>query len=65
MFLHDCELHSHGNLKSSNCVVTSRWSLQVADFGLHELRMCSDDETEHVRYRSRSNVLSFLLVDII
>ena len=56
MFLHDCELHSHGNLKSSNCVVNSRWSLQVADFGLNELRQCSDeDETEHVRYRSKWN----------
>jgi guanylate cyclase len=28
--------------RSSNCVVTSRWTLQVTDFGLHELRNAPD-----------------------
>ena len=53
MFLHDRELRTHGNLKSSNCVVNSRWTLQVTDFGLPELRRRAEAElSEYVRYRS-------------
>ncbi|KAJ8722786.1 hypothetical protein PYW07_003966 [Mythimna separata] len=53
MFIHTSPLIFHGNLKSSNCVVTSRWMLQVADFGLHELRACAENDFigEHQYYR--------------
>ncbi|XP_041362492.1 guanylate cyclase 32E-like [Gigantopelta aegis] len=37
IFIHDSAILSHGNLKSSNCLVDSRWVLQIADFGLHPL----------------------------
>ncbi|KAG7200781.1 hypothetical protein KM043_003157 [Ampulex compressa] len=57
-YLHASEVKSHGNLKSSNCVVDSRFVLKIADFGLHELRKPSPldpdiDENSYAYWRKQ------------
>lgn len=44
-YLHVSDIKSHGSLKSSNCVVDSRFVLKITDFGLHFLRMHSPDDS--------------------
>ncbi|KAK9308862.1 hypothetical protein QLX08_001278 [Tetragonisca angustula] len=46
-YLHASEVKSHGNLKSSNCVVDSRFVLKITDFGLHELRKASTTDEDY------------------
>lgn len=45
-YLHTTDIRSHGNLKSSNCVVDSRFVLKIADFGLNSLRKNFEDEID-------------------
>lgn len=37
-FLHSSDIKSHGNLKSSNCVVDNRWVLKITDYGIPDIR---------------------------
>lgn len=56
LFLHQSELKSHGSLKSSNCVVDSRFVLKIADFGLRSLRDSSgsvDDCESYAYWKSK------------
>ena len=38
VYLHDSEISYHGRLKSSNCLVDTRWVLQISDFGLRKFK---------------------------
>ncbi|XP_072174024.1 atrial natriuretic peptide receptor 1-like [Diadema setosum] len=38
IYLHSSVICTHGNLKSSNCVVDSRFVLKITDFGLNSFR---------------------------
>ncbi|XP_029022598.1 atrial natriuretic peptide receptor 1 [Betta splendens] len=49
-FLHNSVIVSHGNLKSSNCVVDSRFVLKITDYGLESLRTSSCPEDTHAFY---------------
>ncbi|XP_043995189.1 atrial natriuretic peptide receptor 1-like [Gambusia affinis] len=49
-FLHNSVIVSHGNLKSSNCVVDSRFVLKITDYGLQSLRTSSCPENTHAFY---------------
>ena len=52
-FIHNSELRFHGNLKSSNCVVDSRFVLKLTDFGLQSLRVNDIvDVEEHAYWKS-------------
>lgn len=55
-FLHNSVIVSHGNLKSSNCVVDSRFVLKITDYGLESLRSSSCLEDMHAFYARMSTL---------
>ena len=64
--LHDSEIVSHGNLRPSNCLVDSRWVLQIADYALHSLRStechAGHDDDDYSHYHSQFNSDQFINV---
>ncbi len=61
-FLHNSVIVSHGNLKSSNCVVDNRFVLKITDYGLSSIRTESDTEDAYSYYARQScdrSALSF------
>ncbi|NXN91867.1 ANPRB protein, partial [Rhinopomastus cyanomelas] len=52
-FLHNSIIGHHGSLKSSNCVVDSRFVLKITDYGLASFRSASDGEDTHALYAKK------------
>ncbi|XP_046854845.1 speract receptor-like isoform X3 [Xenia sp. Carnegie-2017] len=48
-FLHNSEIKSHGNLKSSNCIIDNRWVLKITDYGIPTIR------SRQLRYMGPNN----------
>ena len=44
MALHNSPVQVHGRLKSSNCLIDSRWICKIGDWGLSELRVPQERE---------------------
>ena len=64
-FLHNStQLGVHGNLRTSNCLVTSRWQLQITDFGLRELRATADEESEGYSFRYHPYITWSFLISV-
>lgn len=57
-FLHNSVIVSHGNLKSSNCVVDNRFVLKITDYGLSSFRAESNSEDAH-SYNARKSACSY------
>lgn len=49
LYIHSTKLRCHGNLKSSNCLLDSNWTLKIGDFGLQELRNAEKDPIKNER----------------
>ncbi|NXT26015.1 ANPRB protein, partial [Syrrhaptes paradoxus] len=52
-FLHNSIIGHHGSLKSSNCVVDSRFVLKITDYGLASFRTPCDGEDTHALYAKK------------
>ncbi|XP_025031748.1 atrial natriuretic peptide receptor 2 [Python bivittatus] len=52
-FLHNSIIGYHGSLKSSNCVVDSRFVLKITDYGLASFRQSHDSEGSHALYAKK------------
>uniref|UniRef100_A0A7N6BMN8 Guanylate cyclase n=1 Tax=Anabas testudineus TaxID=64144 RepID=A0A7N6BMN8_ANATE len=52
-YLHNSYFGCHGNLKSSNCVVDSRFVLKITDYGLASFRSSSENDDSHALYAKK------------
>ncbi|XP_063002092.1 atrial natriuretic peptide receptor 1 isoform X2 [Elgaria multicarinata webbii] len=53
LFLHNSVISHHGNLKSSNCVVDSRFVLKITDYGLETFRQAPETDDSHALFAKK------------
>ncbi|KAF9327709.1 hypothetical protein BG006_009026 [Podila minutissima] len=52
-FLHNSKINHHGDLRSTNCLITSRWEVKIGGYGLTELL-----ETQYSGYGRHSQTFN-------
>lgn len=60
-FIQSTDIKSHGDLKSPNCLVDSRWVLKIADYGLPTFKekQRKTYPSEYAYYRGRCKIITF------
>ena len=62
--LHASPVHVHGHLRSSKCLIDSRWVCKVSDYGLGLLksdqRIQDINVGEHAKYKSKFKSITHL-----
>ena len=53
LFIHGSEIKCHGNLTSANCVVDSRFTLKITDFGIPLLQSVVTQDSEETFYKKQ------------
>lgn len=65
-YLHNSVIETHGSLKSSNCVVDSRFVLKITDFGLYGLRReQSEGKESYAHWKSKNNKIIKIINDML
>ncbi|KAF0990155.1 hypothetical protein HZS_8114 [Henneguya salminicola] len=56
IYLHKSEIGHHSRLKSSNCVISSRWSAKITDFGISRIRSIHDEIEKNDDFIFKNNL---------
>ncbi len=51
--MHSSMLGSHGQLRSSKCLVDSRWTVKISGYGLSAFRSEDVCDSDYVKYRNQ------------